>query len=103
MHPESKFNKSELESKGRNWFDIRNSIPNLHILKGDENQSKNDITLEEWVAENPNFKDKFITDENMNFAFDNFEYFYNHRKNNIKNDLISKLGNFYIAETTIQQ
>ena len=103
MHPESKFNKSELESNGRNWFDIRNSIPNLHILKGDENQSKNDITLEEWVAENPNFKDKFITDENMNFAFDNFEYFYNHRKNNIKNDLISKLGNFYIAETTIQQ
>lgn len=103
MHPESKFNKSELESKRRNWFDIRNSIPNLHILKGDENQSKNDITLEEWVAENPNFKDKFITDENMNFAFDNFEYFYNHRKNNIKNDLISKLGNFYIAETTIQQ
>ncbi len=103
MNPESKFNKSELESKGRNWFDIRNSIPNLHILKGDENQSKNDITLEEWVAERPNFKDKFITDENMNFAFDNFEYFYNHRKNNIKNDLISKLGNFYIAETTIQQ
>ena len=39
----------------------------------------------------------------MNFAFDNFEYFYNHRKNNIKNDLISKLGNFYIAETTIQK
>ena len=104
MHPESKFNKSELEGQGRNWFDIRNSIPNLHILKGDENQSKNDITLEEWVAENPNFKDKFITDENMNFEFDNFEYFYNHRKNNIKNDLISKLGNFYIAETqAIQQ
>ncbi len=104
MHPESKFNKSELEGQGRNWFDIRNSIPNLHILKGDENQSKNDITLEEWVAENPNFKDKFITDKNMNFEFDNFEYFYNHRKNNIKNDLISKLGNFYIAETqAIQQ
>lgn len=51
MHPESKFDKIELEKCERDWFNIRNSIPNLHILKGDENQSKNDIILKDWILE----------------------------------------------------
>ncbi len=101
MHPESKFNKIELERKGLNWFDKRNSIPNLRILKGDENQSKNNTPLKEWINENPTYKDKFISEYDMDYSFENFEHFYEHRKSNIKKELIKKLGDFYISDTTL--
>lgn len=101
MHPESKFNKIELEKRGLNWFDKRNSIPNLRILKGDENQSKKDTPLKEWINENPTYKDKFISEDGMDYSFENFEHFYEHRKSNIKKELIKKLGDFYISDTTL--
>lgn len=101
MHPESKFNKIELEQKGLNWFDKRNSIPNLRILKGDENQSKNNTPIKEWINENPTYKDKFISEDHMDYSFENFEHFYEHRKSNIKKELIKKLGDFYISDTTL--
>lgn len=101
MHPESKFNKIELEKRGLNWFDKRNSIPNLRILKGDENQSKKNTPLKEWINENPTYKDKFISEDGMDYSFENFEHFYEHRKSNIKKELIKKLGDFYISDTTL--
>lgn len=98
LHPDAGFNKQALEQQGKDWFDKRNSIPNLHILKDLENQSKNKMPLTEWVANNPNFHDKFIT-EPANYEFTNFESFYNDRKENIKRELIAQLGEFYVVKT----
>jgi hypothetical protein len=58
LHPRASFSRARLRAAnisedeipfyrdGRNW----NSIRNLSLLSPNENQSKNDMTLEEWVG-----------------------------------------------------
>ncbi|MDD3013667.1 MAG: DUF262 domain-containing protein [Candidatus Gastranaerophilales bacterium] len=98
LHPVARFNEKELEQQGKDWFNKRNSIPNLHILEETENQSKNDTSLIEWRKTHIAFKDKFI-DDSMSYDFADFENFYNKRKENIKNAIIKELGNNYIENT----
>jgi hypothetical protein len=55
IHPNSRFNWPNLRALGltddeiRDWFSICNNLPNLQLLKGQTNQSKNAQALESWV------------------------------------------------------
>ncbi len=96
LHPEAEFKKVELQKQGKDWFEKRNSIPNLHILEGSENQTKSKTPLAKWAKDNPNFNDKFIT-KPADYDFTDFENFYENRKCNIRQELINKLGEFYVV------
>ena len=63
----------------------RNRLPNLHLLEGRSNGSKNDMSLQEYYDEMNNeqkqiFYKQALIPENTSLGFEFFEDFYNKRK-----------------------
>ena len=108
IHPNTRFSDSKLKDEGileenwEGWQNIKDTIPNLQLMEGRENSSKNATPFKDWfegkdgsgkknVSDQIKFKeDNFIP--NTEFDFDNFEEFYTKRKELMKLELIKILN-----------
>lgn len=89
LHPYSRFNQSKPPTISIEKWKIlrsnRNRLPNLHLLEGRSNGSKNDMSLQEYYDEMNNeqkqiFYKQALIPENTSLGFEFFEDFYNKRK-----------------------
>jgi uncharacterized protein with ParB-like and HNH nuclease domain len=96
LHPDSAFKNANLrknnidEDKWAEWQDAKDKLPNLQLLEGLENESKQDAPLEKWIIDNisdvPAYKStNYIPDINLSLA--NFEEFIKQRKVIMKKQL----------------
>ena len=108
IHPNTRFSNSKLKDEGilqekwEKWQNIKDTVPNLQLMEGRENSSKNATLFKEWfegtdgsgkknVSDPIKFKeDNFIP--NTEFDFNNFEKFYSKRKELMKLELIKILN-----------
>ncbi|MBE6422797.1 DUF262 domain-containing protein [Succinivibrio dextrinosolvens] len=99
LHPDSCYKDLSEEIKKKIKYEQYNSIVNLQMLDGNENESKKDKSLKEWVEEclkeapdrQAFFKNHIIPD--INLELDNYEEFYNTRKSLLMNKLRDLLEN----------
>jgi len=85
LHPAACYNDLEQEDKDSYGWRVYNSIINLQMLDANENMSKNDIPLKDWIDEQTKDKDrdKFLETHlipNVDFGLDNFKDFIEKRK-----------------------
>lgn len=89
-HPFASFETRKLqklqvpEGKIAEWQKKRNLLPNLQFLEGLENESKNQTPLAEWVAKGNDFA---YHPQNVSLALEDFDAFFNARRNLIKEAL----------------
>lgn len=92
IHPDSFFTDSKLkkanipESKWIHWQELKDTLPNLQIMEGRENESKRATAFSEWIINKANvtdidkFKmDNFIPDK-VDLEFKHFDKFYEQRR-----------------------
>lgn len=93
MHPYTKFKTENLKKYNlsneqiEDWQILRNKIPNLQLLEGKENESKNKKDLEEWLLTH---NVKYLP--NVSYKLENFEEFFKERKKLLKNKLKEIFG-----------
>lgn len=89
LHPDSRFNDSKpipvLMEDWRRWRGMRNRLPNLHLLEGRSNGSKNDMRLVDYYNDmNDEQKVEFyrqaLIPEGTSLEIEDFETFYEVRK-----------------------
>ncbi len=99
IYPRSMFYKKNLKKKNippeewDEWKEKCDKLPNLQLLKGQQNLNKSDEAFEEWLENNCESQIEF--DEykrnhlipNQDLEFQNFKEFYNKRENIIRNRL----------------
>ncbi len=101
MHPYAKFSDSNLkklgltEDKIKDWQEKRNRLPNLQLLEGTENKSKNDADLKVWAENNPGVV-KYLP-EGVSLDLENFDEFYAKRREMMKEEL-KKILNYTDGE-----
>lgn len=82
MHPQAKFKDKTLKGFGLtdeqiiNWKIQKDKIPNLQLLEGRSNKSKNDMDLEEWLKTS---SAKYLPND-ISYKLENFEEFFEKRK-----------------------
>lgn len=104
MHPASLFTDAKLKKydipkeKWKRWQEMKDSLPNLQLMEGKENESKNKTPFKNWLYgkdanENPNVsdidrfkKDNYIS-TGLSLDFKDFEYFYEARKNMLRDEI----------------
>jgi uncharacterized protein with ParB-like and HNH nuclease domain len=107
IHPDSRFRDAKLrdygisEDKWKDWQGIKDTIPNLQLMEGRENSSKNATHFKDWFEGTDSAGKKNVSDPNKfrqdNFipetglGFDNFQEFYKQRKELIIAELESVL------------
>lgn len=91
LHPESKYKEYEKLGVSKLKFEKYDSLPNLQMLDANENMSKNDKYLDEWVEENcGNNKEEFLARHlipNVDLSIKHFDEFYKARKKMLKDRL----------------
>lgn len=95
LHPKDSYKNYEKAMKENNKnileFKFYDSLPNLQLLDANENMSKNDTNLKEWVDKNcGDDKEKFLKDHlipNVDLSLENFNEFYEKRKEILINKL----------------
>ncbi len=109
IHPDSRFTNAKLKlveipnEKWEAWKAIKDTLPNLQLLEGSINESKNAKTFKDWLyGENndgiANVTDvnKFLVDnyipKDISYDFKNFEEFYLKRKEMLKEKLMAILN-----------
>ena len=96
MHPYTKFKTENLkkynlsDEKIEEWQILRNKIPNLQLLQGKENESKNQQDLLEWLKTHKE-QVKYLP-ENISFELNNFDEFFSRRKELLKDKLKEIFG-----------
>ncbi|MCT7546044.1 DUF262 domain-containing protein [Aliarcobacter cryaerophilus] len=98
LHPISKFSKDEIDKLNlseeikNEYFQpsIYNGIYNLQMLDANENMSKNDLPLKEWIDNNtnPSNRKQFLDNHlipDVDLTIDNFKEFIDCRKVDLKN------------------
>ena len=97
LHPISKFTKDEIEKLNldetikNEYFqaNIYNGIYNLQMLDANENMSKNDLSLKDWIDKSTNsstrkqFLDSHLIPD-IDLSFENFKEFVDERKSIVK-------------------
>lgn len=97
LHPYERFNESKplnvsIENWTR-WKSMRNKLPNLQLLEGRSNGSKNDMSLVDFYnqmnqSQREDFvKNSFIPLEEVSLEFHDFENFYNERRKLLLNKI----------------
>jgi len=98
IHPYSFFTDAKLKSSGiseeswENYKEKKDRLPNLQLLEGSENESKNKMPFKDWfenigISERDKYKkDNFIPD-GVEYVFAKFETFYSKRKEIISEEL----------------
>lgn len=66
------------------WKILRDTLPNLELLEGSENESKNAMSLTEWINKGNKVE---YSDEKESTDLYNFENYYNKRKENMITEL----------------
>ena len=85
MHPESKLKNNP------KFYNLRNRLANLQLLPGDENESKNDTDLEEWLnLDNYRLKNTRYLPE-CSKKIEDYEIFLEERKKLMKEELLKIL------------
>lgn len=101
VHPYSSFNNDIFdewgfdESRKREWLDKRDMLPNLQLMEGGENQSKNAKPFERWLYETfPNengdgkkreaYMERNFIDRRISLKFEDFEAFFKDRREKVK-------------------
>ncbi len=89
LHPDNRFNESKPISvtieDWKRWRGMRNRLPNLHLLEGRSNGSKNDMRLVDYYNDmNDDQKEEFrkqaMIPEDIHLEIEDFEKFYEARK-----------------------
>ena len=62
------------------WRHQRNTLANLQLLEGRENESKNDEPLEDWLKISTNKENVAYLPENIDYSLSNFDEFLKERK-----------------------
>ncbi|MHA3845715.1 DUF262 domain-containing protein [Mycoplasma sp. VS276A1] len=101
-----------ITKKQEEWTILKDKLPNLQLLTQNENQSKKDKTIEQWLSESNENKVKYsevhkvennerIVDKWEEWNVKNFEDFYNNRRQNIFNELKDRFsfGNYIQNKT----
>lgn len=95
VHPYAGFDTRRLKKQGFDkdtieaWQGVRNKLANLQLLQGDENVSKNDSSLVDWVSKGNNIK---YAPEGVSFELSSFAEFYEKRKALMKAELMRVFG-----------
>lgn len=85
MHPESKLKNNP------KFYNLRNRLANLQLLPGDENESKNDTDLEEWLnLDNDRLKNTRYLPE-CSKKIEDYKIFLEERKKLMKEELLKIL------------
>lgn len=108
IHPNTRFSDAKLrdegidEAKWMHWQNLKDTIPNLQLMEGTENASKNATHFSDWFIgtdgngkKNVSDSDKFCADNfipKVDFEFSNFEIFYEKRKELMTSQLIKVLN-----------
>lgn len=97
MHPYSKFSNKVLRSLGLDepqseaWRDMRDQIPNLQLLPGEDNVKKQAEFLSVWVSSKVKNRDNYLGSNFINsdqsLEFSDFESFFESRKNSLRKKL----------------
>lgn len=85
IHPISSFRFLLEKDKEKYGKDIYNSIYNLQMLDANENMSKQDLSLKEWIEKSTNLENResFLNQHlipNISIELENFDEYYNERK-----------------------
>lgn len=92
LHPESKYEQLSDENKKKYGWEVYNSILNLQMLDANENMSKQDKNLSDWVTVETKNKERlsFLNNHlipDVNFDLNNFDEFITKRKEILKTKL----------------
>ncbi|KKG15193.1 hypothetical protein EO98_15335 [Methanosarcina sp. 2.H.T.1A.6] len=99
IHPVSMFINSKFEKFGipaekwSEWQDKKDMLPNLQLMKGEENESKNKIPFKQWLEDTcspleiSKFKAENYIPETVSLEFENFDEFFEERKAILKNEI----------------
>lgn len=98
IHPAAEFTEKRFQEIGldssqrKEWLECRDRVPNLQLLEGRKNSSKNATPIKEWIgrmdeSEQTSFKrDNFFPD-NVDLKFGEFRKFYEERKKILGSEL----------------
>ncbi|WP_066347034.1 DUF262 domain-containing protein [Aliarcobacter cryaerophilus] len=105
IHPVSAFSTKKLSNLNLKqedivkWQNIKDQLPNLQMLESNLNMSKNDKKLEDWITEEfstNDSKERFFLSHyypnKANLNFENFENFFEKRKQNLRKQLIKRFS-----------
>lgn len=100
IFPASKFTDKELKKNGvpkdkmKDWQEMKDRLPNLQLMEGSENESKNNTHFDKWLDRkflDDNDRRKFLDDNyiprGISYELKNFEDFYEKRKEIIRKKL----------------
>lgn len=89
LHPDNRFNSAKPPhvtiEEWKRWRGMRNRLPNLHLLEGRSNGSKSDMRLVDYYNDMNNhqreeFYEQSLIPKDVSLEFEEFEQFYNKRK-----------------------
>ena len=97
LHPISAY-KNNSKKERKEYESRADTLPNLQLLEGGENMSKNDMPLEEWLEKNcaddkEAFLKRHLIPEDVDLSLENFDEFYEKRKKLFIRELIKILNN----------
>ena len=101
LHPDNRFNEGKPASVGiedwKRWRGMRNRLPNLHLLEGRSNGSKNDMRLVDYYndmndQQRATFREEAMIPDSVSLEFEDFESFYNARKALLTDKIRELLG-----------
>jgi hypothetical protein len=98
IHPASGFTEQQFQEMGipieqwQEWWDYRDCVPNLQLMNGRQNISKNATPLKEWVgemseAEQATFASDNYFPEAIDLEFRHFIAYFKQRKEVLRNKL----------------
>lgn len=101
LHPDSRFDSSKPHlismDDWKKWRSMRNKLPNLHLLEGRSNGSKNNMRLIDYYndmndQQKARFHEEAIISKDVSFEFEDFENFYEKRKELLTMKIRALLG-----------
>jgi uncharacterized protein with ParB-like and HNH nuclease domain len=104
IYPASMFSEAQLAKNGiskekwDNWQQKKDRLPNMQLMEGKENESKNKTPFKDWlygrdssghpnVADPMKFKKDNYISESVSLDFKDFEVFYQERKNRFRTEI----------------
>ena len=98
IHPASKFSRENFNTMGlsdeeqEEWMQLRDMVPNLQLLEGRQNESKNATDLKAWLSEKDEqeqiqFKVNNFIPVEVSLDFRDFKIFFEKRKIKLKLEL----------------
>lgn len=101
LHPDNRFNESKPISVSmedwRRWRGMRNRLPNLHLLEGRSNGSKNDMRLVDYYndmndGQKAEFCKQAMIPQDVSLEIEDYETFYQARKKILAEKMRELLG-----------